>query len=1078
VNVACFDCHNSHGSTIEGTTSNYTSTTPNGGILKETAAGKGGYDVTYKPLAGGTAANKNLRNPGASLCFDCHLNANGSTGALPWGYQSAFGATQAVIGYYDSAYLAPGQSGSQQRYPYKGLAINAGGHFGASSTLTSTPMHAINGLCTPCHDPHGVSPTLGANQQYGVPLLKGTWVTSPYKEDVAPAVNGAVTYPYGRTGYRIDQNTFGPDIISAVTGVDQSDAQFAGLCLNCHPKSSLTNGINGGTWKSIDRIHESVKGWGANARHKYTCSKCHAPHNGSALPRLMITNCLNSTHKGQVEYNPSPVLSGVNADNHDGSEGPGWGTGSGRIPGSYSGTWWGSHLTTCHENRTGSGTDQSWNEKTPWTPEPVITSGPAAGPFSAIGNNVRATITWTTTPPGSSFVDYGMTSGYGTSTGSGSYVSNHSVLLTGLTNHSIYHYRVRSDNAGGEAVSGDNTFSISLPPTVPVLIDEPNSTCSGTCSVTLQWNSSTDPDSGPIQYSVVIDNASDFSSPNYASGWISETSWTTAIGNSSIWYFRVQARDANHVEAVSAWSSADRFEINLPGAPTAPTLSWPADGYSDQVGFPAGENPLQWNASAGATEYYCEYWGGASGNSSWTAATSFNPGDLSDNYDYYWHVKARKPDGMGGWLESAWSDTRWWFDYWDDGGSCPMLYTWDGTSYTFESDMFGTGKLGIKTSSGFLKPNPYDYYLLMNTPVLKDGAYELRMVEERAETNYLDKLNLYTIDLPANKDVYAEMPETGGDYVPAGQILHTVDKDLNDPLSITHLNTGTDVSAKLAADDGDLLLLNEERNLFDYQTLELDLGDLSAAPMVKLIINAVSAFPSTAEGQARAKLFGARTKLEVLDANGDWKLVPLSITELPKPMEIRRVHVVNVTGAFLTDVYKIRLTYLFQTYIDSIYFDMSADEPISINEVPLARSDLQYYGFSRRDEGAGMMDFFYGEKIDGSKYDVMPGNYTRYGDVNPLLAATDDKFVIFGSGDEIQMKFANPVSQPEGTKRRYLLYMDGYYKNFKTPVIDFTVEPLPFAAMSNFPYDEAIEHYPDDAEHLDYLETYNSRENN
>lgn len=435
VNVACFDCHNSHGSIVDGITTTYPSGTTNGGILKNTVAGKGGYTVDYQPVAGGSASNKNLRNAGASFCFDCHLSADGSTDDKPWGFQATFGEAQAVIGYFDSPFLAPGTAGTQLRYPYKGLTHNVGGHFGASSPLASAPLHQINGLCASCHDPHGVSPTdvgicsntayvtksacqSGAGiwtstPQYGVPILKGTWMTSPYKEDAAP-VNNAVgtvrdsTYPLGwdatpREGvsYHLDQNTFGANIKSSVVGVSQTANQFAGLCLGCHSKNSLTDGTNGGTWKSADRIHESVKGWSANVRHNYTCAKCHTPHNGSALPRLMTTNCLNMTHKGRSGNNTTPVLSGSGDGDDLGCYGESvtlggcptypvdsynFASGGGRFPGSFNGFYFNDHFglnaytVSCHESQTGSTFDQSWNDVTAWTNlAPSIISGPSTG---------------------------------------------------------------------------------------------------------------------------------------------------------------------------------------------------------------------------------------------------------------------------------------------------------------------------------------------------------------------------------------------------------------------------------------------------------------------------------------------------------------------------------------------------------------------------------------------------------------------------------------------------------------------------------------------------------------------------
>lgn len=382
-NVVCFDCHNSHGSEVSGTTTSYASATTNGGILKDVQAGLGGSSVTYQPTTGGTAQEKNQRNPGADLCIDCHLTADGTT-VQPWGYQTTFGATKQILGYYDPPEFASTGSGQQTRYAYKSQRVVDGGHFGASSALDTAAMGAINGLCTPCHDPHGVSTTLGADQVYGVPLLKGTWLTSPYREDVAPATNSSYTAEMGDRHVYLDQNTFGTDFNQLVTGFTESEAQFAGLCLNCHPKSSLTTDGSGtaNVWLSKDRIHEAVKGWKTSSgtvKHKYSCSKCHAPHS-AGQPRLMITNCMNSRHKGRVATQASPKSSGGSNPQSDCNEG------AGRIPGNY---WY--DATTCpaesgfdppymanvniacHEGQTGSGIDQQWNSVTPWgEPVPVV----------------------------------------------------------------------------------------------------------------------------------------------------------------------------------------------------------------------------------------------------------------------------------------------------------------------------------------------------------------------------------------------------------------------------------------------------------------------------------------------------------------------------------------------------------------------------------------------------------------------------------------------------------------------------------------------------------------------------------
>ena len=58
--------------------------------------------------------------------------------------------------------------------------------------------------------------------------------------------------------------------------------------------------------------------------------------------------------------------------------------------------------------------------------------------------------------------------------------------------------------------------------------------------------------------------------------------------------------------------------------------------------------------------------------------------------------------------------------------------------------------------------------------------------------------------------------------------------------------------------------------------------------------------------------------------------------------------------------------------------------------------------------------------------------------------------------------------------RRFVLYSNGYYKTYKAP-ISHTVDPVPFEAMTTFPYDEDVENYPDDLQHQQYLQEWNTR---
>jgi len=341
----------------------------------------------------------------------------------------------------------------------------------------------------------------------------------------------------------------------------------------------------------------------------------------------------------------------------------------------------------------------------------------------------------------------------------------------------------------------------------------------------------------------------------------------------------------------------------------------------------------------------------------------------------------------------------------------------------------------------------------------------------------LDNLKLYAVDMPENRSIYAErLPVTGGGYVEPEKVLHTVGKSLSKPLSVKHLETGLDVTARLSETGNDYVVLSKDRNSdFGWQTLEIDLGDLSDAAMIKLVIDGATAFPNTHEGHEIANKSLAKSKIEVLDNNNNWVVVPLRARSIVL-RDGGGPTVINISNIFKTNVYKLRLKYLYKTYIKNILYDTTADEPVTISEVPLHSAELVYHGhdnYTSVNKGE-VIKFIYGTKSDKNPT-YLPGNYTRFGDVTPLLQRQDDKFVIFGSGDEIVLRFNQATKAPKGTSRRFLLYSNGYYKSLSNRNVSPTVEPKPFAGMSNFPYDEKVEGYPNGLDYLNYMEKYNTR---
>ena len=99
---------------------------------------------------------------------------------------------------------------------------------------------------------------------------------------------------------------------------------------------------------------------------------------------------------------------------------------------------------------------------------PPVISAVAVSSITATG----ATFTWTTDEPSDTQVNYGLTTAYGTNTPLvAADVTSHSVVRTGLTPNTTYHFRVRSRDAavpGNLALSGDFTFT-TLDSTAPTV---------------------------------------------------------------------------------------------------------------------------------------------------------------------------------------------------------------------------------------------------------------------------------------------------------------------------------------------------------------------------------------------------------------------------------------------------------------------------------------------------------------------------------------------------------------------------------------------------------------------------------
>ena len=138
------------------------------------------------------------------------------------------------------------------------------------------------------------------------------------------------------------------------------------------------------------------------------------------------------------------------------------------------------------------------------TTPPVITDVSSQG-ISLTG----ATIHWTTNELANSFVLYGTTTGTELSSGSlATYGTDHSVVLSGLSQNVKYYFKVQSADASGNIATNDNSgnyydFTTASDVTAPGIINVSNALISDTSAV-ITWNTS-EPATSQILYSTPSD---------------------------------------------------------------------------------------------------------------------------------------------------------------------------------------------------------------------------------------------------------------------------------------------------------------------------------------------------------------------------------------------------------------------------------------------------------------------------------------------------------------------------------------------------------------------------------------------
>ncbi|MQG70576.1 MAG: tetratricopeptide repeat protein [SAR202 cluster bacterium] len=383
--------------------------------------------------------------------------------------------------------------------------------------------------------------------------------------------------------------------------------------------------------------------------------------------------------------------------------------------------------------------------------------------------------------------------------------------------------------------------------------------------------------------------------------------------------------------------------------------------------------------------------------------------------------------------------------------SCPVVFTWDGRSYRFISDVLGVGGLGFFDSPGvFAPPRPFEGYLIDATLLReRDGRYHIKVTEPMEENAYIDAVRIHVYDLPTDwMMVLDERMEITGPPVSGRAITYRRSRD---PVRATGRGGDEVTGLILTADhiapppgevDHRFIGLLAEKQVV---TLEFDPPlDAGGNDDAVLIADGWIEYPYSQTVFA-AWQAGVRYEAPTLEARGSdglWHAVAVEFgypAGMPRQMALPLPQLPPGTDA-------LRLSSNMEIYWDRL--QVAWEEPLEgalrATLTPVA-ARVAKTGFARRTTGAQRLPHYdYGNRSPYWDAKFQRGFYTALGDATELVTEVDAAVAIIGGGEEIHVEFEAIEAPAEGMRRYFVLDFRGWAKDMDLYTDHGeTVGPLP-----------------------------------
>ena len=419
-------------------------------------------------------------------------------------------------------------------------------------------------------------------------------------------------------------------------------------------------------------------------------------------------------------------------------------------------------------------------------------------------------------------------------------------------------------------------------------------------------------------------------------------------------------------------------------------------------------------------------------------------------------------------------------------GSCPWVFAYGGTGMQFVTDFLWRSPLGLRINAqdtaGITQTEDW-VKIRADQLTPKDGLYDIRITGELWETHFIDHLALMTVDHPANLEVFVD--ERFAAHAPPLMAIHAMQR----PQAVARAwdDTGRDVTDIVRARDGRYLGTfgrGAYQGITRDHFVEIDLGDAESDDAPLWLLAQGWVYPTDSSINL-AIAQGTQTQprgvaLEVRDAAGEWGVV---YPNLGFPAGKNKTMVIDVSGVFHDgQARRLRLRTNLEVYWDWLAYGVGVDrEALVTRRLDPTTAELRYRGFSRTSQaGPHSPEVPHYDQIANTtqRWRDLIGYHTRFGDVRPLLAEVDDRYVIMNAGDELQALFPAPAPPPAGWTRDFVLMGDGWVKDgdYNT-AFSKTVRPLPSheAQTHQLPAGFALDHDPAYRLHPDDWQTYHTR---